>query len=75
MAQQTLSGQAGGARVSPFVVLNSYYELRLASPQTTIVVTVQGVGSFNLEFAASLGGGPLGPYQSQPFTGALNQPP
>jgi hypothetical protein len=56
------------ARLSPFVVLNSYYELRFASPQTTIVLTVQGVGSFNLEFAASLGGGPLGPYRPQPFT-------
>jgi hypothetical protein len=62
----------GDARVSPFVVLNSYYELRLASPQTSIVVTVQGVGSFNLEFGASLGGGPIGPYQSQPFTATLN---
>ena len=62
----------GGARLAPFVVLNSYYELRLASPQTTIVVTVQGVGSFNLEFAASLGGGPLGPYQPTPFTAVLN---
>ena len=38
----------GGAR-SPFVVLNSYIELRFASPQTTIVLTVQGVGSFSLE--------------------------
>jgi hypothetical protein len=59
-------------RLSPFVVLNSYYELRFASPQTTLVLTVQGVGSFNLEFAASLGGGPLGPYQPQPFIAGLN---
>ena len=62
----------GGARLSPLVVLNSYYELRFASPQTTIVLTVQGVGSFNFEFAASLGGGPLGPYQPQPFIATLN---
>ena len=32
-----------------------------------IQVTIQGSGAFNLEFAASLGNGPLGPYQPVPF--------
>jgi hypothetical protein len=63
---------APGARLSPSVVLDSYYELRFAAPQTAIVLTVQGTGSFNFEFAGSLGGGPLGPYQPAPFIATLN---
>jgi hypothetical protein len=54
------------------VVLNSYYEVRLSSPQTTVQLTIQGAGTFNLEFAGSLGGGPLGPYQPQPFSMGVN---
>jgi hypothetical protein len=62
----------GSSRLNPLAVLGSYYEVRLSSPQTTIQLTVQGAGSFSLEFAGSLGGGPLGPYQPQPFSAGLN---
>src|SRR4029453_13954196 len=54
---------ASSSRLTPFAVVGSYYEVRLSSPQTVVTLSVQGAGSFNLEFAGSLGGGPLGAYQ------------
>jgi hypothetical protein len=63
---------SGATRFGPEVVVGSYYDVRLSSPQTTVQLTIQGAGSFNLEFAASLGAGPLGPYQPQPFSAGLN---
>ena len=54
-------------RLGSLAVVGSYFELRLAPPRNVIQVTIQGSGAFNLEFAASLGGGPLGPYQPVPF--------
>jgi hypothetical protein len=68
----TIGASALEARLTPMVVLGSYYEVRLSSAQTTVQLTIQGAGSFNLEFAGSLGGGPLGPYQPQPFSMGLN---
>ena len=63
---------ASSTRLTPFAVVGSYYEVRLSSPQTTIQLTIQGAGAFNLEFAAALGTGPLGPYQPQPFSAGIN---
>ena len=63
---------ASSSRLTPFAVVGSYYEVRLSSPQTTVTLSIQGAGSFNLEFAGSLGGGPLGPYQPQPFSAGIN---
>jgi hypothetical protein len=54
-------------RLGSLAVVGSYFELRLSTPRNVIQVTIQGSGAFNLEFAASLGGGPLGPYQPVPF--------
>jgi hypothetical protein len=63
---------ASSSRLTPFAVLGSYYDVRFSSPQTVVQLSIQGAGSFNLEFAGSLGAGPLGPYQPQPFTANLN---
>jgi len=63
---------SSSTRFGSEVVLGSYYDVRLSSPQTTVTLTIQGAGSFNLEFAASFGNGPLGPYQPQPFSAGLN---
>src|SRR5262245_41788483 len=63
---------ASSSRLAPFAVVGSYYDVRLSSPQTVVQLSIQGAGSFNLEFAGSLGNGPLGPYQPQPFSASLN---
>jgi hypothetical protein len=63
---------SSSSRLTPFAVVGSYYDVRLSSPQTVVQLTIQGAGSFNLEFAGSLGAGPLGPYQPQPFSASVN---
>ena len=52
------TGGSSSSRLTPSAVVGSYYEVRLSSPQTVVTLNVQGAGSFNLEFAGSLGSGP-----------------
>jgi hypothetical protein len=64
------TGTAGASTNRSMVVADSYYLLRLPSPQTTINLTVVlpvQVASqrFTLEYAVGLGNGPIGSYRQQ----------
>ena len=64
------TGTAGASTNRSMVVADSFYLLRLPSPQTqinlTIVLPVQVASQrFTLEYSAGLGNGPLGAYRQQ----------
>jgi hypothetical protein len=67
---------SGTTRNRIAAVADSYYELRLPAPTTTVVLNIQlppgGSGSFTLEVAVALGNGPLGPYGPRTVQGTLN---
>ena len=60
----------GAMNLRPMVVTQGYVEVRLAPPvfsvELAVTVPTQASGqTFMVQFAASLGTGPIGPYQSQ----------
>ena len=64
------TGASSSTTNSSMVVADSFYQVRLPSPQTTIVVTIVlpvqvARQSFILEYSAGLGNGPLGAYRQQ----------
>lgn len=62
---------AQSLRVDQMAVAESFYLIRLASPQTVVELTVTVAQSFTGQIAARLGAGPVGSYKAVPLTNSL----
>jgi hypothetical protein len=66
-AETRIAAQSSGS--SPMAVAESYYLIRLLSPQTSLELTLTVAQSFTAQVAARLGAGPLGAYTAISLVG------